>query len=169
MFKFKSLTLMLVLLVGLFSFAEAQTTVPAHQNVAWGNGTYISDALVMSALLDTSATFTMRSGETYPDRVSFLSINIKGANSDSTNTVYTLDMSNDGTYWVAWGTIETILDIATAAETNTGTNTLALMPSVTDADQLPAYKYGRIRVAAQETTSADTVTCRVQITKQFLK
>ena len=168
MFKFKSLTLMLVLLIGLFSFAEAQTTVPTFQSIAWGNGTLISDSLINSDKLDTSATFTMRSGETYPDGISFLSINIKGAASDSTNTAYYLDLSNDGTYWYAWGTLDTILDVATAGETNVDSRTLTLDPPLTVADLMPAYKYGRIRVAML-TAGADTITCRAQMSKQFRK
>jgi len=165
----KRLTLLLVMLVLFMTPAFSQTEVPEPMTLGWTNGTATSDPLIMSALLDTSATFTMRVGEVYPDRVSFLSINIKGANSDSTNTVYALDLSNDLVYWYAWGTIETILDVATAGEINTGSNTLSLMPSVTDADQFPSMKYGRIRVSAQEATSADTVTCKVQMTKQFLQ
>ena len=170
MFKFKSvLLIVLIALMGLFTIANAQVIVPEYETVYWGNGTSSSDALVTSDLTDTTATFHFMQGEEYPSRLSFMSIAIEGTNSDSSNTSFTLDMSNDGVYWSQYAVLETILSIATAAQTLTGDKPISLEPAVTAADQFPAFKYGRVRVIKLTSAANDTTTCKLQMVRQFIK
>lgn len=160
------LTLVLIALMATLAFG--QTKVLEYQTIFWGNGTATSDSLVNSDKIDTTATFSFKQGAYFPDRVNFTAVSIEGAASDSSNTSYTLDLSNDGTYWYSWGVIETILSIATAGQSIVGDKIVSLEPAVTAADQLPAYKYGRIR-ATMLTAGADTLTCKLQMTKQFIQ
>jgi len=114
--KLMKFSLLLIVLVALVIPAYGQVEVPEYSNIAWGNGTLTSDALVNSDKNDTTSTFTIMRGDEYPQRLSFMSIAIEGANSDSSNTSYTLDMSNDGVYWSQFAVLETILSIATAGQ-----------------------------------------------------
>jgi len=169
MFKFKTLLLvLLVALVGLFATANAQVETEEYENIVWDNGTLTSNQVFQAANADTTAVFKFKQGDAFPDRLSFLSISIETAGSDSSDTDFNLDLSNDETYWYSWGILETNLSIATAATTVVGSNTIGLAPEVTDADEFGAYKYGRVRVTAG-TADADTVTCKLQMTRQFVQ
>jgi hypothetical protein len=164
--KMKLLKFTLVALVLLVATAFAQVKVSDYNTIVWGNGTSTSDALVNSDLVDTTATIVLKQGDMYPSRITFLSIAIEGANSDSSSTTFALDLSNDRTYWYSWGTLESIVSTATAAQTLTGSNTVGLAPYVTDGDEIGSYNFARIR-ATKAVAGADTNTCKLQYVKQF--
>lgn len=170
MFKFKSvLLIVLIALMGLFTVANAQVIVPEYQTVYWTNGTATSESLVGTNLTDTTATFHFKQGDEYPSRLSFKSVVVESAASDSSNTSFTLDLSNDGVYWSQFAVINTLLSIATVGQTLVDDKTISLEPAVTAADQFPAFKYGRIRVIKLTSAALDTTNCKVQLVRQFVK
>jgi len=161
----------MLLMVMLMAFAvpvTAQVETQPYENIVWDNGTLTSNQVFQAANADTTAVFKFKQGEAFPDRLSFLSISIETAGSDSSDTDFNLDLSNDKVYWYSWGILETNLSIATAASTVVGSNTISLAPEVTDGDEFGAYLYGRVRVTAG-TADADTVTCKLQMTRQFIQ
>jgi len=160
--------LLLVLLVAFAIPVQGQVETQPYENIVWDNGTLTSNAVYQTVGGDTTAVFKFSQGKAYPDRLSFLSISIESAGSDSSDTDFTLYLSNDQTYWYSWGIVTTNLSIATAATTVIGSSTLGLAPGVTDADEFGAYKYGRF-IVTPGTADADTVTCKIQMTRQFIQ
>ena len=170
MFKFKTLLIVLVILIAFGPVVSGQTRALTYDPIVWGNGTVTSDSLVLSDLLDTTATFKFKQGKDFPDYASFMRVVIETAGSDSSSVVFNLDLSNDETYWYSWGVMggDTLTSIATAASVQTGSNTFGVNPASTSLSLFPTYNYGRIRVKAV-TADGDTATCKLQMVRGFIQ
>lgn len=165
LFKF----MLLILLVVAFTVpVTAQVKAQQYENIVWDNGTLTSNSITQASGGDTTAVFKFKQGEYYPDRLSFITIGIESAGSDSMDNDFTLYLSNDQTYWYSWGIVETLLSTTTAASTVVGSNTIGLAPGITDADEFGAYLYGRF-IVTPGTADADTTTCKIQMTRQFIQ
>jgi len=167
---FKKL-LFILLMIGLFLSVNAQTRTQDYENIVWDNGTTTSNTLVASALTDTTSEFKFKQGRDFPEYISFFRIAIEGTNSDSCSVSYTLDLSNEGTYWYAWGVLggDSLTSVATAATTVTGSATVGINPASTSLSLMPTYNFGRVRAASAVAASTDTVTCKLQMVRGFIQ
>ena len=121
MFKLKSL--FIVLLLALFLVAPVQA---GEFDIVTGLWDGSSTATIVTNGKDTTDTITLtrkvKGRLQYPDRLSF-SMRATEATGDTTQVVFALDLSNDGTYWYSYGTLATLSSL-------TGDNTTTVAEKV---------------------------------------
>ena len=133
--------------------------------VKWNSGSVSSTGLITTGK-DTSDAFDLTYSERvsrgrqdqYPSETNFLLWATEGTNTDSTNVAFTLEMSNDQTYWVSYGALITLTSTTGAsAETTVGKK------RITD---LPKFKYGRV-IATLALPAGDTLSVGAQVSKLY--
>jgi len=154
-----------IMLIMVFTLLLVFGAVWDYNVVKWNSGSVSSTGLITTGS-DTSDVFDFTYSERgtkgrqyqYPEEINFIIWATEGANTDSTNVSFTLDLSNDQTYWVNYGALGTLTSsTAASAETTTGEK------RITD---LPKFKYGRIR-ATLALPAGDTLSIGAQVSKLY--
>ena len=104
---------------------------------------------IARALEDAEDPNSASDGWKYPETLSIAWKSVEGANSDSTNVIFSLEFSNDSSQWVPYGNVDTLLStVAASAETVYGYEVITDMPQ---------FKYARVK-ATSATGAGDTLT-----------
>lgn len=154
-----------ILLIMAFTLLFVFAAVWDYDVIKWNSGSVSSTGLITTGK-DTSDVFDLTYSERtargrqyqYPEEINFMIWATESAGTDSTNVAFTLDLSNDQTYWINYGTLGTLISATSdPAATTTGKK------RITD---LPKFKYGRIR-ATLALPAGDTLSIGAQVSKLY--
>lgn len=166
----KNLKIFLLALVVLLLIVPVTAQTFDYQTVFWNTQATSVTGQVVSDV-DTSDTFTLinevRGKDLIPETCSFLLWVTENATADSSDVDFTLELSNDETYWFAYGALATVVSVTGTATTTTGNKLLHLITGSTDDTNYPGFKYGRIIATVASSTGIDTLSYGAQFNRTF--